>query len=282
MPAKKSNRPSPGKSLAIGRSAEISEYGQDKILKLFFKEFPASEVDTEYSNSVIAFSSNATSMKCYEKVKVGDRHGLIFDRLDGISLTKLPDKNPLALFSLSKILADLHLDLHNKKTKKMNDIRAEAVKVLSREPLSFLNKEEKKVAKRLIENLPEGSSILHLDFHPENVVVTKDSFVIIDWMTALKGDPAADVASTVFLFQDAELWPGTPFLKVLFYTVVRKFILKGYLKRYLSVSGMDWKNIEKWRLPILVFRLGLWNIESERSALQKEIREIISSSKAGK
>ncbi|MGJ4788246.1 phosphotransferase family protein [Leptospira koniambonensis] len=282
MPAKKSNRPSPGKSLAIGRSAEISEYGPNKILKLFFKEFPVSEVDTEYSNSVIAFSSGATSMKCYEKVKIGDRHGLIFDRLDGISLTKLPDKNPLALFSLSKILADLHLDLHNKQTKKMQDIRLEAVKILSRDPLSFLSKEEKKIAKQFIENLPEGSSVLHMDFHPENVIVTKDSNVIIDWMTALKGEPAADVASTVFLFQDAELWPGTPFLKVIFYNIVRKFILKGYLKRYLSVSGMDWKEVERWRLPILIFRLGLWNIESERPALQKEIKEIISSSKAGK
>ncbi|EIE00338.1 phosphotransferase family protein [Leptospira licerasiae] len=282
MPAKKTKRPSPGNSLAIGRSAEISEYGPNKILKLFFKEFPTSEVDTEYSNSVIAFSAGATSMKCYEKIKIDDRHGLIFDRLEGISLTKLPDKRPLAIFSLSKILADLHLDLHNKQTKKLKDVRSEAIKVLSKEPLSFLSKEEKKIAKQFIENLPEGSSVLHLDFHPENVVVTKDSFVIIDWMTALKGDAAADVASTVFLFQDAELWPGTPFLKVLFYTLVRKFILKGYLKRYLSVSGMDWKEVEKWRLPILIFRLGLWNIESERSALQKEIREIISISKEGK
>ncbi|WP_367898851.1 phosphotransferase family protein [Leptospira sp. WS58.C1] len=282
MPTKKTNRPNPGNSLAIGRSAEILEYGPSKILKLFFKDTPSSEIDTEYSNSVIAFSTGATSMKCHEKVKIGDRKGLVFDRLEGISLTKLPDKKPLTFFSLSKTLADLHLDLHNKKTKKMKDIRSEAIKTLSREPISFLSKEEKKVAKQLLGSLPEGSSILHLDFHPENVVVTKDSFVIIDWMTALRGDPAADVASTVFLFQDAELWPGTPFLKILFYTVVRKFILKGYLKRYLSVSGMDWKDIERWRLPILIFRLGLWNIESERPALQKEIREILTSSKAGK
>ncbi|EMK02036.1 MULTISPECIES: phosphotransferase family protein [unclassified Leptospira] len=282
MPAKKTNRPSPGNSLAIGRSAEILEYGPSKILKLFFKDTPSSEVDTEYSNSKIAFSAGTTSMKCHEKVKIGDRQGLVFDRLDGISLTKLPDKKPLTFFSLSTILADLHLDLHNKKTKKMKDVRSEAVKTLSREPLSFLSKEEKKTAKQLLESLPDGSSVLHLDFHPEDVVVTKESYVIIDWMTALKGDPAADVASTVFLFQDAELWPGTPFLKILFYTVVRKFILKGYLKRYLSVSGMDWKEVERWRLPILIFRLGLWNIESERPALQKEIREIITSSKAGK
>lgn len=277
MPTKKTNRPNPGNSLAIGRSAEILEYGPSKILKLFFKDTPSSEVDTEYSNSKIAFSAGTTSMKCYGKVRIGSRKGLIFDKLDGISLTKLPDKKPLTFFSLSKILADLHLDLHNKQVKKMKDIRSEAIKTLSKEPISFLSKEEKKIAKQLIKNLPDGSSMLHMDFHPENVVVTKNSFVVIDWMTALKGDPAADVASTFFLFQDAELWPGTPFLKVLFYTVVRKFILKGYLKRYLSVSGMDWKEVERWRLPILIFRLGLWNIESERSALQKEIREIIGS-----
>lgn len=98
----------------------------------------------------------------------------------------------------------------------------------------FLDAGEKENAKSYIAGLPNGNSILHLDFHPENVIVEGKDEIIIDWMTAAKGNPAADVAFTSLLFTDGELWPGTPKLKIIFYTIIRKFILSGYLKVYKS------------------------------------------------
>ncbi|MFB5650600.1 phosphotransferase family protein [Leptospira wolffii] len=264
------------RTLAIGRSAEILDFENNRIMKLYFGHVPDREIETEYENSKVAFSSGATSMKCYEKIRYGERVGIVFDKIEGISLTKLPDKKPAAFFSLSKILADLHLGLHNKKAEKLKDVKTFAAEMLDLEPLSYLNREEKDKARKIILDLPDGNSLLHMDFHPENIIVAEDSFVVIDWMTALKGHPAADVASTQFLFQDAELWPGTPWLKIVFYNLVRKFLLKGYLKHYYSVSSVTPEEVKSWRLPILLLRLGLWNIDSERPSLQKEIRELIS------
>lgn len=37
-------------------------------------------------------------------------------------------------------------------------------------------------------------SVLHLDFHPENVLVTEDGPKVIDWTNAAAGDPAIDRA----------------------------------------------------------------------------------------
>ncbi len=45
----------------------------------------------------------------------------------------------------------------------------------------------------------EGDAILHLDLHPDNVIVTPDGPMIIDWSNVAVGDPLADVMNTWML-----------------------------------------------------------------------------------
>ena len=42
----------------------------------------------------------------------------------------------------------------------------------------------------------EGGRLLHLDFHPDNVLLSARGPVVIDWANARAGDPALDVAMT--------------------------------------------------------------------------------------
>jgi aminoglycoside phosphotransferase (APT) family kinase protein len=44
--------------------------------------------------------------------------------------------------------------------------------------------------------LGEGDALLHLDLHPENVILTASGPVVIDWPNAARGPAAADVAHT--------------------------------------------------------------------------------------
>ncbi|PJZ46678.1 aminoglycoside phosphotransferase family protein [Leptospira brenneri] len=264
-----------GKPIAIGRSADLYALEDHKILKLFFPDAKESEIDLEVENTVEAYNQKASKMRCYGKAKVDNRFGIIFDRVEGISLTKLPDKNPLELFNIAGTLARLHYGIHQIKSDKYKDIKDVLNGCLSSEPLSFLSSGEKAKVKSYIAGLPNGNSILHLDFHPENVIVQGKEEIIIDWMTAAKGNTAADVAFTFLLFTDAELWPGTPKLKIIFYTLIRKFILRGYLKAYKHLSGITDAEIAAWRLPALILRLGLWNIESERERLRSQISRLV-------
>jgi aminoglycoside phosphotransferase (APT) family kinase protein len=41
-----------------------------------------------------------------------------------------------------------------------------------------------------------GDTLLHLDFHPDNVLMSRAGPVVIDWTNARRGDPALDVAMT--------------------------------------------------------------------------------------
>ncbi|GAB2623471.1 hypothetical protein Aab01nite_16680 [Paractinoplanes abujensis] len=44
-----------------------------------------------------------------------------------------------------------------------------------------------------------GPSVLHLDLHPENVVITADGPVVIDWRNARNGEPDLDTAFTALI-----------------------------------------------------------------------------------
>lgn len=52
-----------------------------------------------------------------------------------------------------------------------------------------------------------GDRVLHLDLHPENVVLTARGPYLIDWTNAAAGDPACDVAMAVCILRGAELGP---------------------------------------------------------------------------
>ncbi|MER6235497.1 phosphotransferase [Streptomyces clavifer] len=51
--------------------------------------------------------------------------------------------------------------------------------------------------------------ILHLDLHPENVMLTPHGAVVIDWHTAAEGPPALDRAMSSLILAQVALAPGS-------------------------------------------------------------------------
>jgi hypothetical protein len=56
-----------------------------------------------------------------------------------------------------------------------------------------------------------GTRILHLDLHPENVVMTEGGPVVIDWRNSTEGPPELDVAITALIIATVAVLPGHPF-----------------------------------------------------------------------
>ena len=213
-------------------------------------------------------------MECFGKVRSGDRFGIILKRLDGISLTKMPEKNPLILFKAGKLIASEHARVQKCDGSALTDLREKAAKCLDGEMFAFLSDADRKKIADYILALPAGNAFIHLDFHTENILMTADGPVVIDWMTAAKGVPAAEVAMMEFLHSHAELFPGSSKAQLAFYTAVRSYIYKSFLKNYVKITGFDTRDIAPWRIVALVLRLGLWNIASEKEYLEGEIKRL--------
>jgi aminoglycoside phosphotransferase (APT) family kinase protein len=96
--------------------------------------------------------------------------GLILQRIDGPTMARRLMRRPWQAAAQAAILGSLHEQLH-------------------RVPL-------------------DGESLLHLDLHPENVLLGAEGPVLIDWTNAGSGRPEKDVALTWLILETSGGLPG--------------------------------------------------------------------------
>jgi thiamine kinase-like enzyme len=70
-----------------------------------------------------------------------------------------------------------------------------------------------------------GDRLLHLDFHPENVILAPGGPVVIDWDNAAVGDPRADLAMTWIIMATSELDAPRPLAPVVD-AIRRRFVAR--------------------------------------------------------
>lgn len=261
------------KPMFRARSSEVFDLGDEKVLKLYFDSVSKENVDIELLNTTVAFETGCTPMECFGKVEVNGRQGLVFKKLYGESLTNMPMKNPAILFTAGKIIAALHTHVHSAHSDKLRDVRQVALETLDNGLFTFLSTEESEKLKNYISALPEADNIIHLDFHTDNIMCDGNKYQVIDWMTACKGRPEAELAMMHFLFHDAELFPGSSKLKIFLMSTVRVFIYNGFIKNYVKMNkGFSKDSHKPWDVVAYVLRLGIWDIVSERELLQNKIK----------
>ena len=116
-----------------------------------------------------------------------------------------------------------------------------------------------------LQSLPDGDAICHGDFHPDNVILTHEGPVIIDWMTAGHGNPDADVARTVLMLRQGQPM-GASALQLKVIELLRQQLLAGYLRAYRALRPCPDSAIEAWMPVIAAARLSE-GIETEREQL---------------
>jgi aminoglycoside phosphotransferase (APT) family kinase protein len=128
-----------------------------------------------------------------------------------------------------------------------------------------------------LDQLPQGDSLCHGDFHPDNILMTSRGPVIIDWMTGTRGNPLADVCRTLLLFQTTALPAGSPLHLVVLAKLFGKLIETIYRKRYLQLRPALPRQINAWQFPLMVARLReVEEYPSENRLLLARINAIIS------
>ena len=107
--------------------------------------------------------------------------------------------------------------------------------------------------------------VCHGDFHPDNIMLTSRGPVVIDWMAACSGEPAADVARTVLL-----LSIGTPtemdVVARMMITVMRRLVLNRYKAYYFRDSDLARSRVMDW-LPVIAAARLVEGIENETEQL---------------
>ena len=264
-----------GELVAHGRSADVHALTADTVLKVYRDDWPGEAIDREVEDATAAFDLGLTPIRCHGRTDAGGRRAVAFDRIEGVALTTVAERNPLRMRRVARSLAREHARIHRVATDRFPDVRDVAADLVGTAPFGALTARERSALLDHLASLPGGDSVLHLDFHPMNVFRHGGGIATIDWQSTASGDPAADVAMTRLLFTEAELFPGASRAQLLVYGAARGAMGRMYLSEYLSVTGMTTARLDRWATAARVLRLGMLDIPSERERLLSGIRSVI-------
>lgn len=259
------------KKIAEGNTAEIYDYEEGKILKLFRTFIPYETVQFEFQKGEFISKYVSNVPKVYEIIPVDDRYGIVYEKLIGTDLLQIMIKSNTKIKKYAKEMAALHFNLHQ------TEVAKEDQKFRLKDNLEYqintvndLSDSEKKIVREYLKTLPEKNKLCHFDFHPGNIYMTEQGPYIIDWMTGCVGDPYADVARTTLLLSIGSL-PHASFFERTTVTLFKRYINKIYLKEYVRLSGINKAGIDAWILPIAAARLA----ESPGEKEKKQLLDII-------
>ena len=237
-----------GPLVGRGYIAEVFAYGEDKVVKLFLEEDKTEDAEREARATAVAWESGLPAPKIWEVVTVNGRVGIVMERVEGVTMLHWGTSLPWRIYTGAKMMARMHADMHSRLGGDIPDLRDRLKRGI--EENEIVEEGLRSLALERLVSLPDGDSICHGDFHPDNIMMSDKGPVIIDWQTGVRGHPAADVARTVVLIES-----GMPLMSGIRRVVIewaRKIFLSFYLKEYFRITGMTWEDVSPWLLPIAV------------------------------
>ena len=178
------------KLIAKGNTAEVYEYGDNLICKLFCPQYPAETIEHEFYNATMAWKLGIRTPKAHRIIMEDNRQGIIYDQIVGEVLSeKISESSELVYDEWMDRFVNFHKQLmqHN-----IDDAMS------YKDFLKMFATDDKAITK--INALDDGNCFLHGDFHLKNVMLDENNqLVVIDMMNVCKGPELYDVARTYFL-----------------------------------------------------------------------------------
>ncbi len=165
---------SPGTLLAKGRWNDVYDLGDGRVLRRFRDPTRSAEFEAEVMRHARAHGVRVP------EVFSAQGTDLVMSRATGPTMLSELTRHPASLARNAATLAMLHQAVH-------------AVPPLPALEAPF----------------GPGGSLLHLDLHPNNVILSPDGPVLIDWEGAVCGPAEADLAHTWLLLRTSAI-PGPP------------------------------------------------------------------------
>jgi aminoglycoside phosphotransferase (APT) family kinase protein len=242
-----------GVRIGVGRTAEVFAWGDAQVLKLFNADFPTPAIEREQRAAEVVSGLDVPAPAFHGRIGIDGRVGLLFERVTGSSMLSVLSQQPWRVLHLAEQLADLHLRIH---AVHAGDLAAQRAFVHKRLQRAFEAPETVRAdALEHLRRLPDGERLCHGDFHPDNVLMTPRGALVLDWMNAVRGHPAGDVARTLLLLEHADAPPGAGLALQVLLRTGRKLFAWAYWRRYAQRSGLRRADVDAWQLPLAVARL---------------------------
>lgn len=260
-----------GRPIAVGRTAEVYRWGEERVLKLFRPPWSTTaSVDREARIARAVHAAGLPVPAVGDIVEIEGRVGLIYERVVGASMLQLLQRRPGSLHEYAHLMADLHATVHACRIPQLpwqHERLARQIRTID----EVLEDPEALLA--ALHRIGTGEHLCHGDFHPGNIMMTSTGPVIIDWVDATRGDPLGDLARTSLLLRI-----GTPQQSLVprwLVAMLRGRFHRAYLERYLETYPGASERFAAWGPVVAAARLSE-DVAGERERLLHIVQQYLS------
>ena len=182
--------------IAKGANGAVYRYDAETILKTYFAKDALPEIKQERENARRAFVLGINTAIPYGIVRVGDGYGTVTELLNAVSVTKLIRNNPEDMSEASKYYIDMLKSIHaveveDGEVPDMKETALDWAEFVS----AYIPEEQGKKLRALIEAVPKRNTLMHGDYHTNNIMVQNGEPLLIDMDTLCMGHPVFELGS---------------------------------------------------------------------------------------
>ena len=182
--------------IAKGANGAVYRYDNETILKTYFAKDALPEIKQERENARRAFVLGINTAIPYGIVRVGDGYGTVTELLNATSVTKLiknsPDDLTEAVGYYVNMLKSIHaVHVEDGEVPDMKETALDWAEFVS----AHIPEEQGKKLRSLIEAVPKQNTLMHGDYHTNNIMVQNGEPLLIDMDTLCMGHPVFELGS---------------------------------------------------------------------------------------
>ena len=182
--------------IAKGANGAVYRYDNETILKTYFAKDALPEIKQERENARRAFVLGINTAIPYGIVRVGDSYGTVTELLNAENVTQLIRKDPENLEQPVKYYIDMLKNIHATEVEpgQVPDMKETALAWADFVSEHIPEAQGKKL-RALVEGVPQRNTLLHGDYHTNNIMVQNGEPLLIDMDTLCMGHPVFELGS---------------------------------------------------------------------------------------
>ena len=182
--------------IAKGANGAVYRYDAETIVKTYFAKDALPEIKQERENARRAFVFGINTAIPYGIVRVGDGYGTVTELLNATSVTKLIRNNPDDMSEAAKYYIDMLKSIHAIQVEdgEVPDMKETAL-AWADFVADHIPEAQGKKLRALIEAVPKRNTLMHGDYHTNNIMVQNGEPLLIDMDTLCMGHPVFELGS---------------------------------------------------------------------------------------
>lgn len=202
--------------IGIGGVGTVYRLDDDTIIKVFREGTTIEEVRGEINMSKEAFVMGMPTAISFDVVKVGGQYGLVYELLDADTLSACIKREPERIDEFARRYAELFRQLHQIDVPASSSVPC-AMENERKQVMHirrYFPQESIDLLMQILDSIPNGHSLLHLDLQTKNAMVQNGELMLIDMGEVGYGHPLLDLghaySAMVTLVGDYEKIIGMP------------------------------------------------------------------------